>query len=398
MATSIEENLKQNKMDVAYSYAQSSVGFDPNSSKLISEKAFEIAKTLTSNPQNSNNLIALCDFSTSFNNNLQNEWSLLLKSFLDKNGNSIDKNALANICVKTSQWNPSLKDEMSNLVFQKGKEELLKNELDENTLQSLMNAATSINEGLKPEASALIWEKLSTNFTDLKKLGKSRFLSLFNLCENYGLSSDVSNSDNYQFASALKNYEDGDKEAAISIFKSLSGKKNSIAGKASSQIISPPQIGNLSFNSTPFSFKGTWSYFGGSGLDITLTSIKIKSSSITVIFSMKNNGNNKECLIYSTKTLTERFGSNCEKLYILDNNGKKSYSYGGFVGGKHENYNSCCNKICFNPNEEIILSADFPMISPGATSIKFVSPNPDNAGHQSEWSWDNLKLKNEPFE
>ena len=398
LVNAIEENLKQNNTGAAHSYTQTAINFDPNSSITITEKAFDIAKSLASSSQNANNIIAIGEFSNTYNNSLQNEWGSLLKSFLDNNSKSIDKFALANFCQRAAQWNVSLKSEMSSLVLQQAKEEIKKSEFDVNAIQSLLNSATAINDGLRAEASTLIWNKLSTSLADLKTLGQSRFLSLYNLCENYGLNSKIQNSDNYQLSFALKNYLDGSKETAFSIFSNLSQNPNSITGKISSQILAPPKVGTINFNSSPFLFKGTWSYFNGNGLNITLKSAKITNSTIVLTFNMKNDGSSKECFIYAPKNINERWGSNCEKLYILDNNGKKFYSYNGLSGGKHEEFNSCTQKICFNPGEEIILSSEFPMVSAGASSINFVSPDPDNAGHQSEWSWDNIKIKDGPFD
>ncbi len=65
-----ENNLKQNHIVAGYSYAQLATTFDANSSKIFSEKAFEIAKSLVSSPQNSKLIVDLGDFSNSFNNSL----------------------------------------------------------------------------------------------------------------------------------------------------------------------------------------------------------------------------------------------------------------------------------------------------------------------------------------
>jgi len=394
----INENLTQNNITNAYSYAQACTSFDANASNIISEKAFSIAKHNVNSFNDSYYIIALGEFSISYNRSLGNEFGTLLKDFIDKYKSTIDQYALANLCQKAAFWNPALKNEMAELIYQKAKSELSKSEFNENIIESLLNSATAIDVELKANASKLVWEKLSSLLANLKELGQSRFLTMLNLCNSYGTTVEISNTDKYQFAIALKNYVDGNKELAIPVFLKLSKNPNSLEGNLSNQIISPPRIGDINFDSSPFLFKGTWSYFGGSGLSINLTKVKITNSSINIFFSMKNNGGRKDCLIFAPKNINERFGSHCEKLYILDDNGKKFYSYNGFIGGNPEKYNSCTNKICFNPGEDLILSAEFPMISPGATTIKFVSPNPDNAGHQSEWWWNSIKLKNGPFE
>ena len=103
----------------------------------------------------------------------------------------------------------------------------------------------------------------------------------------------------------------------------------------------------------------------------------------------------RACFCDETK---ERFGSNCEAVYILDDNGQKFYSTSGWQGGRQSRFNSCATQVSFDPNEEVILTAAFPMVSRGATSIRFVSPDPDNAGHQSQWYWQGIQLKSGPFD
>jgi peptidylprolyl isomerase len=145
----------------------------------------------------------------------------------------------------------------------------------------------------------------------------------------------------------------------------------------------------------PFHFT-TWSYGpgGGAGVDIQFISCKIQPDRITLSFSVRS-GNHKDLLLYAARNLKEPLEPDCEALYILDDNGQKFYSTSGWRGGRQAPFNSCATQIEFDPNESVILTADFPMVSRGATAIKFVSPNPDNAGHQDEWSWQGISLKDQ---
>lgn len=147
----------------------------------------------------------------------------------------------------------------------------------------------------------------------------------------------------------------------------------------------------------PFHFE-TWSYGPGrgQGVDIQFTSYEIEPDRITLFFSVKS-GDHEDLLLYAPKSVKDGFGSNCEALYIVDNNGEKFYSTSGWRGGRQSNFNSCTMQIKFDPNEMVVLSADFPWVSSEATSIKFVSPNPDNAGHQSEWYWQGIRVRNNPL-
>jgi hypothetical protein len=81
-----------------------------------------------------------------------------------------------------------------------------------------------------------------------------------------------------------------------------------------------------------------------------------------------------------------------EGLFILDNKGGKFYSTTGFIGGRQSDIDSkSVRKIDIDPGEEIVISAEFPMIGEGATTFKFVSPQ--LTGWQSQWSWPGIKLK-----
>ncbi len=158
------------------------------------------------------------------------------------------------------------------------------------------------------------------------------------------------------------------------------------------QTLSIPQIiEKQSTHDSAFHFQ-TWSYGGGQGVYIRLSSHEIQPDRIVLSFSVKS-GDYQDLLLYAPRNMKKQFVENCEALYILDDKGQKFYSTTGWRGGHQTEFNSCTMAINFNPNEEVILTADFPMVSTGATSIKFVSPDPDNAGHQSAWYWQGINLK-----
>jgi len=163
------------------------------------------------------------------------------------------------------------------------------------------------------------------------------------------------------------------------------------------QILAPPTLGRRSVpHAAPFHFK-TWT-FGpgrGKGVQIELVSYEIQQDLIRLAFSVRSGGH-KDLLLYALRN-RGGFGSNCEALYIRDDNGHKFYSTTGWRGGRQSRFNSCATRITLDPGEEVVLSADFPMVSRGATSITFVSPDPDNAGHQGGWQWQDIRLKNGPF-
>jgi len=396
----IFKNLDNLNITASESDAQLLLSIDPNASNAFSQKALDIARGLSNSTENADKLVNLGDFSISHNNSLTGDWGNLLKVFIEKNSNTLDNTALSNICEKVAGWNPSLNGEFSNMLLSKAKGELNKGDFDENVVQSLLNSATSMNENLKEQAGSMIFAKLNSRFSDLKGLGKSKFLSLFSMCESFGVTSEISNSSAYQLAAAIKNHESGDKDLAMQIFNGILSKEpNSIEGQISKQILSPPPIGRINFNAPLFNFMGTWSYGTGeltnNGVTIQLISADVTSSNVIITFTIKSN-NQKQVFIYHPVYHNQEYFQELFPPYLQDDNGKIVYSIHGFIGGRQEAFNSYANKISFNPNEQVTVKVDFPMISSGATTVKFVCPG--EGGHQEEWSWDNLKLKNDIFD
>jgi tetratricopeptide (TPR) repeat protein len=384
----------------AETYVQLLLTFDPNATNTFSQKALDIGHTLSNSIENADKLVNLGNFSVSHNSALSVEWGNLLKVFIEKNTNSLDDTALSNICAKAVNWNSALNGEFSNLLFSKAKEEINKDDFDENSMQLLLNSATSMNNDLKVQAGSLVFGKLTSCFSNLKALGKAKFLSLFGICENFGVTPEVLNSDPYQLATAIKNHEEGDKDLAIQIFNNLLSKDaNSIEGQISKQVLSPPPVGRINFNATPFNFMGTWSYGTGeltnNGVTIQLISAETSNTNIVITFTIKSN-NQKQVFIYHPVYHNQEYFQELFPPYLQDDNGKIVYSIHGFMGGRQAPFNTYATKIDFNPNEQVTVKVDFPMISQGATTVKFVCPG--EGGHQEEWSWDNLKLKNDIFD
>jgi len=243
----------------------------------------------------------------------------------------------------------------------------------------------------------LIWDIVSPLILEPKKLGVPGYLTLFNVIERLHLSSKIIESDKYQLALALSNYENGDRERAISIFKKFSIQNpTSEEGKISSEIISPPKTGRIDYNFSARQFKGTRNNWGGeNGLMIKLMSTEIESTSITLTFVIENL-KVKDLLLYAPKYREELFAKPIQTLQIQDNNGKIFNSISGFIGGRQNNFNDDIKQVEFNPSEKATLKVKFPMISEGATTIKFISPSYN--GWQYEWWWENINLKVGPFE
>lgn len=265
-----------------------------------------------------------------------------------------------------------------------------------NTLDSYHNYIVNYQNG---KYKNLLWDLISPLIAEPKKVGQPNFHKITYILGNLELPQNILQSNRYKLASGLQFYVDGNLDGAIPIFEEIAANDpNSQDGKLSKQILVSPAQRKLTYNWDDFHFKGTWSNSGGpNGLLIRLVGVTVGSSSLSVLFSVTPN-NNKDCLIYATKNINEQFGSHCETLYLIDNTGKKLYTTSGFIGGRQEEFNSCTKRICLEPGERVNISAEFPMVSRGATAIRFVSPNPDNAGHQSDWHWDGIIIKPGPFD
>lgn len=205
----------------------------------------------------------------------------------------------------------------------------------------------------------------------------------------------------FKLASAIQLYKDGYRTRAVSELKALASEyPSSLEGMKAREILAPPTIGRREFNVAPFRFKGTrggeMGVWGKSkGVDIKPLYVDVEKNAIKITFSIRA-GDAVDMLLYAPKTWEEQFGISGEGLYILDDNGGKFYSLIGFIGGRQSNFNKRVKLIELNPYEEVIIYAEFPMISEGATTIKFVSPMLN--GWQSEWWWSGITLKQVRFD
>jgi tetratricopeptide (TPR) repeat protein len=270
-----------------------------------------------------------------------------------------------------------------------------------NAANELYNGAIDFDPTVKSSVSSSLWAQFSSHlFAPTHKLGKDAFRQFFQMANNSGVPAEYANTV-LPYARALNLYLDGNRTQAIGEFKQIEqSRPGGKEAQAAKSILSPPAAGTVKFNVPPMHF-GTWSYGagGGRGVEIQLLSAEVTSNDIGVTFSVKSS-DHPDLLLFSRRNFEGGFiGSHCELLYILDDNGTKMYSSsGGFTGGRQTNFNDCAQAINLNAGEEAIVTARFPLISAGATTIKFVSPDPDKAGHQSEWWVQGLELKKGPFD
>jgi len=146
----------------------------------------------------------------------------------------------------------------------------------------------------------------------------------------------------------------------------------------------------------------TWRPEGGKGLQVELVGVAARSNELEITFRFKA-GEHSDLLLYEppgasgqTKKILGKeimvdrdFG----EVYIQDDADAKYLSTTGFAGGRQTSFNlfNFTRRINFKPNEEVVLSAKFPAVARGASSITFVSPALGK--WQPEWRWPAIRLR-----
>jgi hypothetical protein len=141
---------------------------------------------------------------------------------------------------------------------------------------------------------------------------------------------------------------------------------------------------------------------GGTGVSVQLAGVALRREETEVFFRIKA-GQHGDFLLYEppggrarTRTILGRqvaVDREYEEIYIRDENGAKSYSTTGLVGGEQVDFNlyNFTRRISFRSGEDIVVAAKFPPISSSTSTVTFVSPALGR--WQPEWRWDRIDLK-----
>jgi hypothetical protein len=126
----------------------------------------------------------------------------------------------------------------------------------------------------------------------------------------------------------------------------------------------------------------------GAGIAIQLAYVNVQPTQIEIGFRVYSPRGTPEVLLYDPKEVTGNTlvpGTPVnERLFLLDDKGRKVYSTTGFIGGSQSPFNRLARAIKIPPSGVVSLSCWFPMMAKDATKIKFVSPEPDPL-NQDEW-------------
>jgi tetratricopeptide (TPR) repeat protein len=395
--------LRADNFDRIEALTMHAIAYDPNVASSIANGAFERAKALGPEPKDWVTILRFARFARPLKGSDALAWGNLLYGLVTQAGktpaNSNDVIGMGRIVV---DLDGTKRTPLAKLLVQLGTKEVEQDSLDLSVAVELYNVAIGFDASTKASVSNAVWENFSHRlFAQPPKLTKDQFGQYLQTAGNFGVPAQYANTV-APYAQALRQYLDGNRTQAISTFSQIAqGRPTSREGKAASSMLAPPPPNTIKFNAQPFHFN-TWSYGigGGRGVDIQLVSADVAQNGIDITFSVKSPADHPDLLLFGRNNHDGGImGGTCELLYLLDDNGTKFYSIsGGFQGGRQTNFNECAQAINFNAGEEVLVTARFPMISRGATTVKVVSPDPDRAGHQSEWWVANLQLKRGPFD
>jgi hypothetical protein len=138
-------------------------------------------------------------------------------------------------------WPP---DHVARLYLDRARGALTLNEPDVKEVSVSLDAAVENSPTQRNSAGMIVWNALEPRLRDLHSLGRDRFLSLFGLCERYGVPAEYQQNPKYEFAQGLALYERGSAETALPLLRLAAlANPSSIEGKLAAQLASPVGIG-----------------------------------------------------------------------------------------------------------------------------------------------------------
>jgi len=321
-------------IEVVEPLVTSTVEYDQTLAKQLASVILDKAKDQLTSTLPFSHLEALSVLAFRLDPTTNAAWASIFFNTLSSDQAIKDPSTALSIGTAASERDASLRAKIAHFYIETAQVALSGSPVDSEIVIAFFSAATNLVPALKPEVAELVWAHLETSLSNLKSLGSKGFSDLFTICEELELSQIIRNSGRYRLAQALKAWADGRRASALELLTALaSNEGDSFEAKIAKKILAPPLIGKRSVQDKSFLFE-TWSHGpgGGKGVDIQLISYDIQSDQISLSFSVKS-GDHKDLLLYAPQNVHEKFGSNCEALYILDDNGKKFYTTSGWLGG-----------------------------------------------------------------
>ena len=367
--------------------AEAAVDFDEEARATVSSEIFENAKAKLESG-NWRLISNLGELAIQIDTSNSAAWGALAFEVITPSVETLSASELVSACQQFLEWDPSLKGPIVDLYFRLAGQELAKRGFETARVEPMLSAAVAIDEKHSARAGKEAWIALNARLSDLSTLGKDRFVQLFGLCSRFQLNSDFTGTVEYRFATALQLYVTGGRKRAIRLLTDLSREApETDVGRQALAVLALPEPGVRVIQRKPISVDG---------MKLELTEVDVGSNSLSLRFVARAQGRKE--LLYIPEAKEIKFGviSGNELLHLRDDNGKKLLANDGFKGGVQEEFNRTVQSVVLPPNTDVSLSVSFPMVSPGATRITFISPKLD--GWQGEWSIRDIVLKKGPFD
>ena len=200
-----------------------------------------------------------------------------------------------------------------------------------------------------------------------------------------------------RFDYAMDLYHEGTRGRAIDLLKEIAAMNpsSSVSAKAKA-MLAPPELGRKVIDIPPLALATSYSR-GRSRLIARLTHADIRTNNFSLVFQVKASENQQGDVTFLWPTGEQGPGtSHFESLYVIDDNGSKLYADPpGFVTPKAVALGlNPIDKIDLSPGEGATLTVTFPMVSPGASSVRVYSSRLN--GWQNNWVSGSIELKGGP--
>lgn len=248
------------------------------------------------------------------------------------------------------------------------------------------------------EAKSL-FQTLSRGLCDLHSLSKAKFMALMNLANELGLPDATKATVPYRFAYAMQLYENGPRVQGIGILQDIARiSPGSCEGVEANYVLSPPPPGRIMV--TPAKAVTIAVQNSDDPATARLLYIDFFAKSIRLTFSLRAPSDGPVAFWFVDPTYPElsktSFANSLD--YILDDNGALLKTTDGFSHGVI--LDPGVKEVSLVPGQEAQVTADFPMVTPGARQLKFVSPQLDMnwLGSSTAWESPEVQIKRDLFD
>lgn len=325
---------------------------------------------------------------------LKKKWSRSMLGALEKQ--KLEPEMAKKIAEACMAWNPSFGKAIADSFIWQAKTHL--NDSEKTSLSNgvaMLQEAISLNRDLSEQAGELAWKEMAKRLYNPQGFNRNTFIKLHALSQQFGLPERIRAQSTYQLAESLMEYQSGNRAQAIARLRALAQDSSDPAAmRFARRVLAPPRQGSRPLQAPPYSMKDSK---GREAIQIAPAMIRISARAIELSFRVQNVSGQTQGILFGRKNPDIADAAVPELLRIVDDLDVERFSSEGFVGGEQQDYNreGTLRLIAFEPGTETRITAKFPMVSPGATSIRFLSPK--YAG-QSSWWWDDIPIKEGPFD